>query len=87
VTIEDFDFNPGPQGVAVPPGTTITWTNNGPSVHTTTSDNGVWDSGNLNPGGTFIHTFNDPGVFWYFCAIHPFMRATITVDPNASAPR
>jgi quinohemoprotein ethanol dehydrogenase len=83
VTIEDFDFNPGVFGVAVPPGTTITWTNNGPSVHTTTSDSGLWDSGNLNPGDTYSQTFNDSGVYWYFCAIHPFMRATITVDPSA----
>jgi quinohemoprotein ethanol dehydrogenase len=86
VTIEDFDFNPGVFGVQVPPGTTITWTNNGPTQHTTSSDTGEWDSGLLNVGDTFSHTFNDAGVFWYFCRPHPWMRGTITVDPNSPAP-
>ncbi len=87
VTIEDFDFKPGVFGVAVPPGTTITWTNNGPTVHTTTSDSGVWDSGDLQVGDNFSFTFTDPGVYWYFCRPHPFMRGTITIDPNAPAPQ
>jgi quinohemoprotein ethanol dehydrogenase len=86
VTAEDFDFNPGVFGVAVPPGTTITWTNNGPTVHTTTSDSGLWDSSELQVGQSFSFTFTDPGVYWYFCRPHPFMRASITIDPNAPAP-
>jgi plastocyanin len=86
VTIEDFDFNPSVFGVSVPPGTTITWTNNGPTVHTTTSDNGVWDSGDLQAGQSYSFTFADPGVYWYFCRPHPFMRGTITIDPNAPTP-
>ena len=87
VTIEDFDFNPAVFGVSVPPGTTITWTNNGPTVHTTTSDNGSWDSGDLQVGQSFSFMFTDPGVYWYFCRPHPFMRGTITIDPNAPAPQ
>jgi quinohemoprotein ethanol dehydrogenase len=86
VTIADFSFSPGVFGVAVPPGTTITWTNNGPTVHTTTSDNQVWDSGDMAAGQSFSFKFNDPGVYWYFCRPHPFMRGTITIDPNAPAP-
>ena len=87
VTVEDFDFKPGVFGVAVPPGTTITWTNNGPTVHTTTSDTGVWDSGDLQVGQSFSFTFTDPGVYWYFCRPHPFMRGSITIDPSAPAPQ
>ena len=87
VTIEDFDFNPGVFGVAVPPGTSITWTNKGPTAHTTTADNGLWDSGDLAAGQSYSFTFNDPGVYWYFCRPHPFMRGTITIDPNAPAPQ
>jgi quinohemoprotein ethanol dehydrogenase len=86
VTVKDFAFDPGAPGPAVPPGTTITWTNTGPTVHTTTSDNGVWDSGDMNVGDSFSFTFTDPGVYWYFCRPHPFMRGTITIDPNAPAP-
>jgi plastocyanin len=73
--------------VSVPPGTTITWTNKGPTVHTTTSDNGLWDSGDLQVGQSFSFMFTDPGVYWYFCRPHPFMRGTITIDPNAPAPQ
>jgi quinohemoprotein ethanol dehydrogenase len=87
VKIEDFDFSPGVFGVSVPPGTTITWTNNGPTVHTTTSDNNLWDSGDLDVGQSFSVTLTDPGVYWYFCRPHPFMRGTITIDPNAPAPQ
>ncbi|MBV8714787.1 MAG: PQQ-binding-like beta-propeller repeat protein [Chloroflexi bacterium] len=87
VTVEDFDFNPGVFGVAVPPGTTITWSNNGPTQHTTTADNGTWDSGLLDAGQSFSFTFNDPGVYWYFCRPHPWMRGTITIDPNAPTPQ
>jgi len=87
VTIEDFDFNPGVFGVAVPPGTAITWTNKGPTVHTTTADNGLWDSDDLAAGQSYSFTFSDPGVYWYFCRPHPFMRGTITIDPNAPAPQ
>jgi quinohemoprotein ethanol dehydrogenase len=87
VTIEDFDFKPGVFGVAVPPGTTITWTNNGPTAHTTTADNGTWDSGLLNAGDSYSFAFDTPGVYWYFCRPHPFMRGTITIDANAPAPQ
>lgn len=87
VTIEDFDFSPGQGGVRVPPGTTITWTNKGPTAHSTTSDNQLWDSDLLNAGDSFSFTFNDPGVYWYFCKPHPFMRGSIAIDPNAPAPQ
>jgi plastocyanin len=40
----------------------------------------------MNVGDTFSFTFTDPGVYWYFCRPHPFMRGTITIDPNAPAP-
>jgi plastocyanin len=36
ITIVDFSFSPSP--VLVAPGGTVTWTNNGPSTHTVTSD-------------------------------------------------
>jgi plastocyanin len=81
VTIQDFTFSPATLTVKV--GTTVTWTNNGPSAHTTVSDQGVWTSGTLAaPGGgggyggggsagTFSYTFMTPGTFGYHCKIHP----------------
>ena len=82
VTIHDFTFSPSTLTVKV--GTTVQWTNTGPSAHTTVSDAGLWNSGTLNPpsggggygggggpGGTFSRTFMTPGTFGYHCALHP----------------
>jgi plastocyanin len=58
--------------VTVKMGSTVRWTNNGPSAHTTTSDMGAWDSGVLSPNaGTFEMTFSTTGTFPYHCSIHP----------------
>lgn len=70
VSIRDFTFTPA--SVTVKVGTTVRWTNNGPSAHTTTSDMGAWDSGVLSPNaGTFEMTFSATGTFPYHCSIHP----------------
>jgi len=79
VNIKDFTFSPGTITVAA--GTTVTWTNNESGVpHTTTSDDGVWESETLQPGDDFTTTFAEPGTFTYFCSIHPSMTATIVVE-------
>jgi quinohemoprotein ethanol dehydrogenase len=83
-SVVDFGFSPGLD--LVPPGTTITWTNTGQVGHTVTSDNGVFDSGDLGPGQTFSYTFDTPGTFWYFCRPHPFMRGRIIVATTAPSP-
>jgi len=54
VTINIYDFYYTPTGTTVRAGTAVHWVNNGPSAHTTTSDDGTWDSGSLaapTPGG------------------------------------
>src|SRR5579885_1704261 len=84
VTIADFQFTPATLQVAQ--GTTVTWTNNGPTNHTTTSDSGAWDSGALQAGKSFSFKFNTPGTFAYHCSIHPSMKGTITVAAASSSP-
>src|SRR5829696_2492067 len=78
VSIQDFSFNPGQ--ITVPQGTTVTWTNEGPSPHTTTADDGTWDSGTLQQGEDFSFTFDEPGTYTYHCSIHPDMTASIKVS-------
>ena len=51
-------------------------------MHTVTSADGIFDSGFLNEGDTWSHTFDEPGEFEYFCAPHPWMRATVIVVEN-----
>lgn len=78
VTILDFSFSPAGMDIAV--GDTVTWTNAPESVgHTTTSDDGLWDSSVIRAGDTFEHTFTESGRFTYFCSIHPSMKGSITV--------
>ncbi len=77
VMMADFVYNP--QIITVTQGSTISWWNEGPSAHTSTSDTGAWDSGNVNPGGTFQFTFGSPGAYPYHCTLHPQMLGTIIV--------
>jgi plastocyanin len=75
-----------PAALTVTAGTTVTWTNNEAITHTVTSGipsapDGMFDSGNLNQGGTFHFTFATKGTFQYFCRVHAtMMKATITVQ-------
>jgi plastocyanin len=80
VSIQDFFFEPDQLTVA--PGTTVTWVNDGEEPHTSTADDGTWDSGTLQPGESFSFTFDDPGDYSYLCEIHPNMTATITVSED-----
>jgi plastocyanin len=83
VTIKDFEF--GPKTLTVNAGDTVTWTNQGPTGHSTTAKNGSWNSGVLAQGKSFSHKFTQPGTYQYFCEPHPFMTATIVVKGAASS--
>jgi amicyanin len=78
VTIANMAFSPSQ--ITVNKGDTVTWTNNDSMTHTVTSDTGSeLDSGDIQPGSTYSHTFNQAGSFQYHCSIHPSMRGTIVV--------
>ena len=85
-----------PATLSIQKGTTVTWRNTTGTIHTVTDDLGKaankadaalpsgaqpWDSGNINPGETFQHTFDTPGTYEYFCTPHEAagMVGTITV--------
>ena len=53
---------------------------------TVTSDDGVFDSGDLASGQTFSFAFDKPGTYWYFCRPHPFMRGRVVVATAAPTP-
>lgn len=77
VTIADFSFTPFTITVNV--GGTVLWSNNGPSDHTATANNGSFNTGVLKKGQSASVTFHLPGTFDYHCAIHPFMHGTVVV--------
>jgi plastocyanin len=80
-----------PVAIHVAPGATVTWTNSSPLAHTVTADDGAFDSGLLDPGGTFTMTFDSPGAYQFYCQPHggpglTGMSGTIIVDdPGAAA--
>jgi len=81
VAIRGFAFLP--DDLRIQAGSSVTWLNCEPAgteSHTSTSDQGVWQSPLLAPGDAFTQTFDTPGVFPYICAVHPFMTASITVE-------
>ncbi len=77
VGITNFAFS-APE-ISVSAGSTVTWTNGDGVQHTSSSADGLWDSGALNNGDTFSFTFNQAGDFAYACAIHPNMQGVIHV--------
>jgi plastocyanin len=77
VDIQNYAFVP--QTLYVLPGTTVRWTNRDSAAHTTTSDTGLWNSGDLGQGQTFSYTFNTVGTYPYHCGRHPGMQGTIVV--------
>jgi len=88
ISIVDNSFSP--QTITIAPGETVTWTNNGTMQHTVTADDGSYDSGSLNPGASFSHTFTSAGTFPYHCTFHGAaggvgMSGTIIVESASSA--
>lgn len=78
VAIDRFAFDPPDLKVAI--GTTVVWTNNESVPHTVTATDDSFGSDTLQKGDTFSHQFTAAGTFDYFCAIHPNMKASVTVS-------
>ena len=64
-------YEPNPINIKV--GDTVTWTNDHRESHTVTSSSG-FDSGIIEPGQSFSHTFEKTGTFQYYCELHPSME-------------
>jgi plastocyanin len=77
----DYSFNP--QAVYVSAGDTVNWTNEAGTPQTTTSDPmqaESWDSGSLNPGQSFVHTFTIPGTYTYTSTLDSNMYGEVVVQ-------
>jgi plastocyanin len=78
VKIDNFTFNP--PRVTVKAGTTVTWDNEDDIPHTIASSTKLFRSKVLDTADKFSFTFATPGVFEYFCSLHPHMTGTIVVE-------
>jgi plastocyanin len=82
--IQDFAFNPA--SITVAKGTTVTWVNQDAANHQIINDaqgsitqGALFSSNALQKGASYSFTFDTPGTYPYHCAIHPTMKATVTV--------
>ena len=74
-----------PLNAQVSVGTTVVWINDDAVPHTIQSQDeqgnviGLFNSGILNTGDRFPHTFDELGVYNYFCTLHPWRVGLVTV--------
>ncbi len=74
-----------PLNLEIPRGTTVTWTNDDSVPHNIQSldESGKiidwFNSAPLNTGDRFEFTFEESGVFNYYCSFHPWRVGTVTV--------
>lgn len=90
-----------PDSVRIEPGATVLWKNTSVLIHTSTDDPAreaiegdavlpdaaeSWNSGQLEPGESFAHTFTVPGEYHYFCVPHEAagMKGVIRVQEPGS---
>ena len=78
VAIDNFMFSP--MTVTVPVGGTVAWTNNDDIPHSVRSVDGTFHSPALDTGEHYSFAFTKPGVYSYFCGIHPKMVAKVIVQ-------
>src|ERR687893_2709785 len=83
VDISNHAFNPAQLNVT--PGTTVRFVNNDAEPHTATADNGVFDTGVLQPGSSFEVLLDGSGTVTYHCELHPHMQGSIVVGPASEA--
>ena len=88
VSVIDNEFVP--KILYIKAGQTVTWVNNGQTIHTVTADDGSFDSGNFDSGAEYTHTFTQPGRYAYYCKLHGSsggvgMAGVIVVDATSSA--
>jgi plastocyanin len=77
VVIANFSFEPAT--LTVKAGTTVTWVNRDDEPHTATATDKRFNSKTLDTGDRFSQKFDAPGVYNYYCALHPHMTGKIIV--------
>jgi len=85
VEIIEPSFDPrswgySPEPITVRVGDTISWINTGVAPHSVTAYDGSFDSGIMPSGAAWSMTAGTPGVFAYYCTLHPDMQATLIVE-------
>jgi len=77
VHIDNFSFTPAE--IVISPGTTITWVNGDDIPHNVAASDKTFRSKVMDTEEKFSFTFGTPGVYEYFCALHPHMKGKVIV--------
>ena len=77
VHVKDFAFQPATLTISA--GQRVTFQNDDDEAHTVTATDKSFDSAGLDSGQSWTHTFERPGTYTYFCALHPYMKGKIVV--------
>lgn len=81
IEIKDFHFNP--QTLTVKSGEKITWINRDEEPHTVVSvEKQFKKSPPLDTDQEFTIIAGAPGIYTYFCSVHPKMTGTIVVEKS-----
>lgn len=74
-----------PTVVRVDPGQQVEFTNEDPDAHTVTGVANSWGTyDELGEGDTVSYQFDEPGVFPYFCVLHPSMVGAVVVGDGSA---
>ncbi len=83
---EEINLCYDPPSLIIFKGGEVIWRNDDDAAHTVTSGtilegpSGTFDSGLIKSGQTFSHRFDNTGEYPYFCMIHPWANASVTVN-------
>ncbi|MGH9746294.1 MAG: cupredoxin domain-containing protein [Candidatus Acidiferrales bacterium] len=77
VNIDNYSFTP--HDITVAAGTTVSWVNHDDVPHTVRSTDDAFKSKALDTDDKYSFKFDKPGVYEYFCSVHPRMTAKVIV--------
>ena len=78
IAIQNFAFSPS--SLKVVAGRKVTVINDDSAPHTLTSDDGKFDTGNIDPGNSGSFIAPSSGTYTYHCNIHRTMTGTLVVE-------
>ena len=82
---EDIDRCYIPSMIVIDSGNQVTWVNEDSAFHSVTSGfydapTELFDSGHLDPFESYTLTFDETGIYDYYCTLHPWMKGQVIVE-------